>query len=365
LSKHLAKTCQIVGQVRMVVNPSAFMRAKSVRLHACSADPTYHKNRPCFQEALYDVLAPILGSAEVRQKAATGIYGGKLPSWWKDLETEKAEAGGSQKSISADAPRARCRYGAECTLKKMEHRKEFAHPGDPEWTTSDISTTSIGVVAVRPCCRHGGDCYRKNPEHRKAYVHPGDPDWEKASKASVDDTCQSNAQPTESNTMKPDRSDAAPLDAAETASVAEMSGDMSLHSREVRYDPDMKKPLTFKELTDIYSGQYSQADIKYYWETLDLVTDASKIACVADDDQVAKVAEAIPGLERWLAELKLTKYLDATLAWADEQGACDLEEIMDNLDDYIKDLALKKLEGQRARMHGASAMQSAKSHDSS
>merc|ERR1712232_1170787 len=92
LSKSLAIDGVICGQARLVVNPSAFMRARSVRLYACSADKTFHWNRPKFQDALFDALSPILGSADVRESAAKGIYGGKLPSWWKDLEAEKDEA---------------------------------------------------------------------------------------------------------------------------------------------------------------------------------------------------------------------------------------------------------------------------------
>jgi len=85
LSDHLAKPGCICGQARVVVNPSAFMRASSVRLYSYSADATFHRNRSAFQDELYSLLSPILGDPSVRVRAAKGVYGGSLPSWWRDL----------------------------------------------------------------------------------------------------------------------------------------------------------------------------------------------------------------------------------------------------------------------------------------
>jgi len=89
LSKHLAGPGPICGQARLTVNPSAFMRASSVRLYTSSADEIFHGNRRAFQEELCTLLSPILGCPEVRERAAAGIYGGTLPSWWRDLREEK------------------------------------------------------------------------------------------------------------------------------------------------------------------------------------------------------------------------------------------------------------------------------------
>lgn len=219
LSKSMATDGVICGQARLVVNPSAFMRARSVRLYACSADEKFHRNRPKFQDALFDALSPVLGSAEVRQSAAKGIYGGKLPSWWKDLETEKqqaavakstddaAKSAGKMINITASAvnsdvttasqPRMKCRYGAKCTRKNENHLKEYAHPGDDGWSTDEIaekttlatatqaceakaedsSPPELAPVARRICCRHGASCYRNGLEHRRVFAHPGDSDW--------------------------------------------------------------------------------------------------------------------------------------------------------------------------------------------
>jgi hypothetical protein len=234
LSKHLETKSKIVGQARVVTNPSAFMRAKSIRLHACSADETYHQNRPAFQDALFEALAPILGSPEVRLQAAKGVYGGKLPSWWRDLETEKAEKAAAEKAAaekaaaekaaaakaaagkasaekaalekaSADkastgrdaatatddklvtaaddvAPtRVRCRYGAQCMRKNAEHFSEFVHPGDADWTDIDTKTCVLTAPLIaptrRPCCRYSAGCYRNGADHRSTFAHAGDSDW--------------------------------------------------------------------------------------------------------------------------------------------------------------------------------------------
>lgn len=71
------------GQARVVAHPKYFMRADKVRMFVASADPTFHKNRQAFQRELVGLLSMILGEPDLRQKAATGIYGGSLPSWWQ------------------------------------------------------------------------------------------------------------------------------------------------------------------------------------------------------------------------------------------------------------------------------------------
>mmetsp|Transcript_58618 Transcript_58618/g.168307 ORF Transcript_58618/g.168307 Transcript_58618/m.168307 type:complete len:523 (+) Transcript_58618:1-1569(+) len=71
-----------VGQARVVAHPKYFMRADSVRMYVASADPTFHAHREEFQKELVGLLSVILGEPELRQRAATGVYGGSLPSWW-------------------------------------------------------------------------------------------------------------------------------------------------------------------------------------------------------------------------------------------------------------------------------------------
>jgi len=95
LSKHLAGKGMICGQARLTVNPSAFMRASSVRLYTSSADEVFHRNRRTFQQELEALLNPILGCQKVRERAAAGVYGGKLPSWWRDSQEEEDSAADS------------------------------------------------------------------------------------------------------------------------------------------------------------------------------------------------------------------------------------------------------------------------------
>mmetsp|Transcript_80994 Transcript_80994/g.203868 ORF Transcript_80994/g.203868 Transcript_80994/m.203868 type:complete len:499 (-) Transcript_80994:76-1572(-) len=80
-----------VGQARVVAHPKFFMRADSVRMYVASADPTFHSNRKEFQQELVGLLSVILGERELRQKAAAGIYGGSLPSWWSAEDQTKHE----------------------------------------------------------------------------------------------------------------------------------------------------------------------------------------------------------------------------------------------------------------------------------
>mmetsp|Transcript_53502 Transcript_53502/g.96340 ORF Transcript_53502/g.96340 Transcript_53502/m.96340 type:complete len:529 (+) Transcript_53502:132-1718(+) len=71
-----------VGQARVVAHPKYFMQANSVRMFVASADPDFHRNRQAFQSELIQKLGLILGEPSLRERAATGIYGGTLPSWW-------------------------------------------------------------------------------------------------------------------------------------------------------------------------------------------------------------------------------------------------------------------------------------------
>lgn len=91
ISEHLAKNVIIQGQVRICCNPAVFLRAKAVRMYTYSADPTFHKNREKYQKQLTKLLYMILGGMKNRTSAAKGIYGGKLPKWFKaDDQSDKA-----------------------------------------------------------------------------------------------------------------------------------------------------------------------------------------------------------------------------------------------------------------------------------
>jgi len=249
LSKALAKDGIISGQARLTVNPSAFMRARAVRLYAYSADQAFHAQREAFQRALFDALVPILGCSEVRELAARGIYGGQLPQWWRDLETERPasnEACGTEQEQEESTQKAagessatcrrrkRCRYGGDCGRKAPEHRRDFAHPGDPDWELDGEEQSEVceyiqqqereesaqgpgkedAECPRRNRCRYGDDCRRTAPEHHRTFSHPGDPDWEQdgekqpevsesARHVEQDDTAQQDSR--ESNGLFPQR----------------------------------------------------------------------------------------------------------------------------------------------------------------
>jgi hypothetical protein len=80
-----------VGQARIIAHPKYFMQANLIRCHVASADKTFHRNRVAFQEKLTGLLNVILGEPSLRLKAATGIYGGKLPSWWSDEDQRQKD----------------------------------------------------------------------------------------------------------------------------------------------------------------------------------------------------------------------------------------------------------------------------------
>ena len=88
LSTYLEGPGPIQGQIRIVTNPSVFMRGSAVRMYVGSADPEFHENRPAFQEELTRLLQPIIGTPEVRTKAAEGIYAGRLPPWFNATDYE-------------------------------------------------------------------------------------------------------------------------------------------------------------------------------------------------------------------------------------------------------------------------------------
>lgn len=78
-----------VGQARVVAHPKYFMQANCIRMFVASADPTFHRNRQAFQAELIQKLSVILGEPSLRERAATGIYGGTLPSWWTSEDQRK------------------------------------------------------------------------------------------------------------------------------------------------------------------------------------------------------------------------------------------------------------------------------------
>jgi len=148
---------------------------------------------------------------------------------------------------------------------------------------------------------------------------------------------------------------------------------------EKRIDPEDGKARTLTELRALCKGTYSPKEIEAYWATMKPEKATAKAAApkavaaarsppepaarsAAPAAPAATVAapaaaiaapgaaatdEAIAGLSTWLRQLKLDSYSAAATEWAEEEGACSLEEIIENLEDFADGLKLKPLERKR------------------
>ena len=54
-----------------------------------------------------------------------------------------AALGGSQ--VKSTASRPRCEHGEKCFRKNPEHKAEFSHPGDVDWSVSCLECTSASA----------------------------------------------------------------------------------------------------------------------------------------------------------------------------------------------------------------------------
>ena len=94
LGTYLQAAGPLAGQARIVVHPSAFLRAAKVRANVFSADEAFHARRPAFQQELTALLAPILGAGAARERAARGVFGGRLPAWFEAEDQRRFVSGG-------------------------------------------------------------------------------------------------------------------------------------------------------------------------------------------------------------------------------------------------------------------------------
>ncbi|CAE8615874.1 unnamed protein product, partial [Polarella glacialis] len=67
-------------------------------------------------------------------------------------------------------------------------------------------------------------------------------------------------------------------------------------------------------------------------------------------------SEAVKGLAVWLETLRLTQYAAQAREWCDKMGAADVEEIMENWEDFSDELQLKPLERKRVQKDSASRL---------
>lgn len=57
--------------------------------------------------------------------------------------------------------RPKCKYGDKCYRRNPEHKADYSHIGDPDYSTIDD----------REECPYGIKCYRKNPLHKAQFKH--------------------------------------------------------------------------------------------------------------------------------------------------------------------------------------------------
>jgi len=107
--------------------------------------------------------------------------------------------------------------------------------------------------------------------------------------------------------------------------------------------------ITFGWLVDVYLPPCLVATLSHSCVLLPS-RDAKKVLRAA-----TKVgdegASTVPKLVAWLRELQLETLISAACRWCEEQGACDLEEIVDNLEDFAEALPLDQPQLERLQRY--------------
>mmetsp|Transcript_11858 Transcript_11858/g.21663 ORF Transcript_11858/g.21663 Transcript_11858/m.21663 type:complete len:301 (+) Transcript_11858:131-1033(+) len=161
---------------------------------------------------------------------------------------------------------------------------------------------------------------------------------------------------------------------------------VAVQSVEKRVDPEDGQERSLEELHNFYAGVYSRKEIEQYWlfckpmsnspsaEAAPVAVDRKPAApapatsgsgaapaaqATAAAGEASCTAEVLPGLTAWLRELKLSPYTAAASSWIEEQGACSLDEIVENLEDFADGVNLKPLERKRLQKSGAAAVEQA------
>lgn len=194
---------------------------------------------------------------------------------------------------------------------------------------------------------------------------------------------------------------AASLAKQKQAAAASRLAAKGARDNEQRVDLEDGVPRTFAEMTQLCAGRYTAAEIEEYWQSLPAlgtpaaaearakaakaVVAPSAPSRTASDPEPARTAsasvpalapaavlapsppvtgpveeaegaadEAVAGLAVFLEQVSLSKYLATASAWVEEQGACNLEEVVENLEDFAAGLELRPLELNRL-LRGAEA----------
>ncbi|CAK0852940.1 unnamed protein product [Prorocentrum cordatum] len=139
---------------------------------------------------------------------------------------------------------------------------------------------------------------------------------------------------------------------------------------ERRVDPEDGEARTYQELKKLCAGQYSAQEVDDYWRRHEARQRPlrARDGCWggrAGGARPGSGGEAAAGVVRdgrgragpdgVHAQLKLTGYTSQAAAWAEEQGACSLEELVENMDDLADELGMKPLERKRLASGAAEA----------
>jgi len=173
-------------------------------------------------------------------------------------------------------------------------------------------------------------------EHLKEYAHPGDSDWESGS-AEANDGNDVHPKTDLAATDKPDCVE--PLPDCTRGNKVSKSDNVKVCSNTL--DIIGKENALPKRTTEVRCNTELGKD--------------NNAVCEPCNTESRKT-EVVPGLMHWLTALSLPQYFPAADEWAQAQGACCLQEIVDGLEDFIGDIGFKKLECKRIRKDGAAAM---------
>ncbi|XP_075150233.1 uncharacterized protein LOC142224348 [Haematobia irritans] len=86
--------------------------------------------------------------------------------------------------------RTSCPYGEDCYRTNPNHRLDHAHPGDSDYKSPRLPSP----VANAPNCKYGRQCYRKNYNHYRNFRHPRKTNSTRASRNTVNNDSNDEAE---------------------------------------------------------------------------------------------------------------------------------------------------------------------------
>jgi len=180
---------------------------------------------------------------------------------------------------------------------------------------------------------------------------------------------------------------AALREACKLACTGDADNDESVEAKEERrFDPEDGLLRTLSEVQEEYASQYSSQEIGLYWASM--AREVGKNEAVAatslaeqqgnqaparqlqpennsDEDGGAlggasSGGEELPGLNQWLHSLKICRHKENITLWIIENGACDLDEIVENLDELSDSIPFTQIEKKRVHDDAGAAASKAR-----